>query len=225
MYYFARLLLFYPRFLFNLSYICIFLLCGCASYKIPTQAFQQMPMDVMYTETDIENKKEALSHWLYHVIPRHRCQIRWYDIPHWTTWMLFGNDDDGIFGEEPTARYCPSQKIGFSKATAWNLRNPLHNFCFYVIGSADRSNSEFTLLKITPDEYCLFKYYPEAKKVFASEKTSFYMALHGGKPFVSLRIVYNATRKGDFYFGWRERGNFGIKFVPFGKRKQKKGSF
>jgi hypothetical protein len=195
--------------------IVLFLCCGCASYKVSTQDFGDSSCELYVNQ----NKEAALSHWLYHFIPRHRCQIQWYDIGHWTTWSLFGNDDDGIFGEELTAYYRPQQSIGIFKAIRWNLRNPFHNFCFYVIGSAYSENSEFIFLKCNQYQIEVFKYKNTNQSNFGGDQTSFLLALHGGKPFISLRLAYSEKYKGDFYLGWRERGNFGIKCTPFSKRK------
>jgi hypothetical protein len=160
------------------------------------------------------------SHWLYQVVPRHRCQIAPWDVGHWIMWSCFGNDDDGIFGEEPTAEFKPECEPSFAKALAWTLRNPFHNFCFYVIGSANRCNSEFTVLRITPDESETMVYRPEASTVFAGHNSSFYLAFHGGKPFISSRIVWSETRESRFYLGWRCRGNFGLRCNLFAKRKE-----
>ncbi|MDP1836147.1 MAG: hypothetical protein Q8K75_09535 [Chlamydiales bacterium] len=166
-----------------------------------------------------ERRQDALSHWLYNIVPRHRCLIYPWDVGHWITWAFFGNDDDGIFGEEPTANFRRSCRPGLYKAAAWSWRNPCHNFCFYVIGSADRCNSEFTLLRLTPCCKEALVYRPEATTVFAGKGNSLYMALHGGKPFISSRIVWSNTRESRFYLGWRCRGNFGFRFNPFANRK------
>lgn len=196
----------------KLLFIAIFL-CGCASYKIPT--------DVFRVEEDhcpgCKNYNQALSHWLYDLIPRHRSQIRWYDMGHWTSWILFGNDDDGIFGENWTFHL--DQPISGLKALKWGMRNPLHNFCFYVIGSAHRHNREITLLNLTSKGLCLFEYNPYQSRNFGDVNSSFFIALHGGKPFVSLRLAYSSTHRGNFYLGWRDRGNFGIKFAPWAEVK------
>jgi len=171
-----------------------------------------------------ENKEQSVHHWLYGIIPRHRCQLYWYDVGHWTTWMLFGNDDDGIFGEEATAKFRMNWPVGPCKALAWSVRNPLHNFCFYVIGTAYCRNSEFTILKLTPCHVCFCRYKEQGYNVFGAKDTSFYLGLHGWKPFVSLRLCYNQRCKSDFYVGWRCRGNFGIKCILLGKRKCQKKS-
>src|SRR5262245_53774154 len=111
----------------QLPFILVFLafsLHSCASYKIPTQLFLEKKSNKQVHG----NKIHALNHPLYNIVPRHRCQIRWYDLGHWTMWMLFGNDDDGIFGEE--ADYSLEEQISTWKALRWVCRNPFHNFCF-----------------------------------------------------------------------------------------------
>lgn len=162
------------------------------------------------------NQVEAASQKLYDFIPRHRSQIEWYDLGHWTTWMLFGNDDDGIFGEGREAQYLVTKKANVGKALRWQLRNPLHNFCFYVIGSAYRENSEITLLEISPERFCCLKETWPPKN-FPSQRSCFFFALHGGKPFIAFQLVYSKTYRAEFYLGWRDRGNFGLKFLPFKK--------
>jgi hypothetical protein len=200
---------------------CLFLihLSGCARYKVCTQTFQTEPS----CENPIrdENKRKALCHPLYRVIPRHRCQIKWYDLFHWTTWSLFGNDNSGVFGEE--AGYRLQDPVSVKKALLWNLRNPLHNFTFYVIGTAGQQNSEFTLLKISGSEFEAFKYKPKGKTNFGGEGTSFYLGFHGWKPFISLRVAWCSTKTLDFYLGWRHRGNFGIKLASKKRKRAVKG--
>lgn len=183
-------------------------LSGCISYKIPTPSFKD----------EYQTNRYAFTHPLYKIIPRHRSQIEWYDAPHWLTWVFFGNDDDGIFGEEDTALYCPQEEANLWKAVRWSCRNPLHNFCYYVIGSAHRVNSEFALIKCNSHKLYLCTYRPEPE--FNFEKgPSFFLGFHGWKPFFHLHLFYNQSYRGQFYLGWRERGNFGIKLLPIIKRK------
>lgn len=158
---------------------------------------------------------EASRHWLYQYIPRHRSLIPWWALSHWCTWAFLGNDDDGLFGEGHHALYWKaSEPSSCKKALLWFLRNPLHNFTFYVIGSAWTENSEVTLVKIAADQSEFFTYSPRAKTIFFSENSSLFIGLHGWKPFISLRILYSNQARGDFFVGWRERGNFGIKCIP-----------
>jgi hypothetical protein len=199
----------------------LFILClsSCCPYKIPTSNWILENTEETTENIFYQNQKNCTSHWLYQIIPRHRSQIYWYDLPHWTTWSLMGNDDDGIFGENSTNPLFYIQTPAcFAKAARWQARNPFHNFCFYVIGSAERINSEIDLIKISKKEFCLGHYHAVGTTVFADDGSCLYLALHGGKPFISIRLAYSATRRFDFYFGWRCRGNFGIKCLPFAKR-------
>jgi hypothetical protein len=221
----------FNSFIFPVSIFYLLFVSGCAPYKIETESFLNYPPLPQKSEEGNqtlcmpenaweENKKAALSHWLYRVVPKHRCQIQWHDIGHWLTWMLFGNDDDGIFGEEYTSNYRPHQKVSVQKALRWMCRNPLHNFCFYVIGTAYRQNSELTLLEISKERFCFFSYHQDGKnRVFPSKSSCIFLALHGGKPFFSLRLAYHRSHQAEFYLGWRDRGNFGIKCLPFHRKK------
>lgn len=151
----------------------------------------------------------------YKYIPKNRYHIR--NPGTWLTWAFFGNDDDGIYGEKPSAGNWTQEKICSKRAFLWWWRNPMHNFCFYVIGSADKQNDEFALIKLAREGCDLLKYHKKAHTVFAGESTSFFIGFHSWKPFVSLRLDYG--RLFDFYIGWRERGNFGIKCVLAGRKK------
>jgi hypothetical protein len=147
------------------------------------------------------------------MIPRHRRQIKWFDIGHRLTWMLFGNDDDGIFGEGPNGLYKLDEPPSCVKACQWIGRNPLHNFCFYVIGTAYTTNSEFALIKLGKKEgrFCSYKKQAEGNK---GKGSFFFLGFHGWKPYIFLRLLYSQKYKGQCYLGWRERGNFGIMFLP-----------
>jgi len=160
-----------------------------------------------------KERQLAIKHWLYKVIPKHRRQVYWYDLGHWFTWSLLGNDDDGIFGEESTAVYDTDVTISTKRALFWYIRNPLHNFTFYTIGSAQRENSEVILMHLEKGEMIFLHYSPISHAdVIDDEHSSLHLALHGGKPFVSIRISYKYVL--DSYLGWRWRGNFGAKFLP-----------
>lgn len=132
----------------------------------------------------------------------------------WILWALFGNDDDGIYGEGPHAHFRVCRPNTTQKFIAWWLRNPLHNFTFYVIGSADRRNSAFTLLKCSDRGFTLCSKEKRKTTEYPFDYGGFYFALHGGKPFISVRIPWSPTRGVAFYCGWRCRGNFGIAFNP-----------
>jgi hypothetical protein len=162
---------------------------------------------------------EPISHPLYRIIPHHRSQIYWYDAGHWAAWAIFGNDDDGIFGERAAILEWPEREIGGSRAFFWWCRNPFHNFTHYVIGSADKPNSQFIIFKAADGKICGFTFQREPLSIYAEKGSSFYFGLHRWKPFISLYLTYSKTYKGDFYIGWRPNGAFGIKAVPLGHRK------
>lgn len=214
-YYFARRKFFYLQLC-----LCFDIFSSCSTYKHATQSYYKPPNScITYEEWSLydQHQAQAASHWLYHLIPRHRSQIRWFDVGHWVTWGLFGNDDDGIFGEANVPLFRPDKNASLGKGIAWMLRNPLHNFCFYVIGNAGAPTDEWTLLKINSKKVEFFTYKHQADTVFAGRYSSFFLGLHNGLPLISLRVAYGHFWKSDFYIGWRERGNFGIKFLPLTK--------
>lgn len=184
-------------------------LTSCAPYRYSTDWIESEPRKNNHPLAK-RNKTYALSHPLYMIIPRYRNQIQWYDMGHWTTWVLFGNEKDGIFGEE--AAYRPMQLPSFSKALSWYVRNPLHNFNSYVIGDAGRRQSSLILFGLAPHRFALMTYQEQAKTIFPSRGSCLYLALHGWKPFFSLRIAYSRHLSTDFYIGWRCGGSFGLKF-------------
>jgi hypothetical protein len=200
-----------------LMLLLLALTTSCAPYKVPTNEVVITNQPSEQDPKNIADPIEARNHWIYKVVPRHRSQIRWYDFPHWTTWALFGNDDDGIFGEETTSGYHTSRKVGAPRAIAWNARNPGHNLFFYVLGSG-KVESEFALIRLGDEGNGLFEYKKEGETVFAGKRHGFFLGFHGWKPFISLNFTYG--RQFQFYLGWRERGNFGSKFVPAKKVKR-----
>lgn len=160
-------------------FLLLLFLTSC-TYKKPAEECLKGPLS--------DREKIALTHPLYSIIPRHSAQIRIVDIPHRITWMLFGNDDDGIFGEGKRALYKIEKPISGSLALMWGIRNPLHNFTHYVIGTAYTTNKKQALI----------------------DNDGCFMGLHGYKPFLRLK-----SSKSEFYIGWRERGNFGLKLIPY----------
>jgi len=100
----------------------------------------------------------------------------------------FGNADDPL----PPENYLPHKKF---RTLKWRFRNSFHNFTFYVMGIADK---KFVRSGRYPDQ------------VFNP---------HGGWnmaicKYKCVRLPFLAYRGGrlDIYFGWRNRGNFGMKF-------------
>ena len=110
----------------------------------------------------------------------------------WNPIWWFGNVDD----PEPPDWYRPGSA---NRRWLWQLRNPLHNFTFYVFGIADKP---FTRTGKFPDAV----FAPDGGWNWAVTKHKWVRL-----PFIS----FNGERW-RFYLGWRERGNFGGK-VNFGK--------
>lgn len=112
----------------------------------------------------------------------------------WNPIWWFGNVDDPV----PPDWYRPGSP---NRRWLWQLRNPLHNFTFYVIGIADKP---FTRTGRFPNA------------VFAPEGGwNWAVARH---QCVRLPFLSYHGERWRFYLGWRERGNFGGK-VNFGRLK------
>lgn len=110
----------------------------------------------------------------------------------WNPIWWFGNVDDPV----PPDWYRPGSRC---RGVLWQLRNPLHNFTFHVIGVADRP---FTRAGRFPQH------------VFAPAGGWNWTVTRLGwvrLPFLSFNGEWCR-----FYLGWRERGNFGGK-VNFGR--------
>ncbi len=104
----------------------------------------------------------------------------------WKPGFWLGNEDDPV----PPPDYRPNDKRRMRK---WYYRNPCHNFCFYVIGIADR---KFRRAGRCPDAV----FNPRQGWNWTVCKYKWWRL-----PFVSYQ-------HGKFrcYCGWRERGNFGM---------------
>lgn len=194
----------YPRIAVFLQVLLLFL-CSCLPYRCSVEEF---------TADHCQGKEHLYHHPLYTAIPPHRSVIYWYDLPHWISWALLGNDDDGIFGEGEKAQFRPEDSP-WKRFILWTCRNPFHNTCFYALGSGHKTNSQFVFFSFSPDQWQLFCYHPESSSPFVSEKSSVLFALHGGKPFFSLRYRWCPHRQCESYLGWRERGNLGAKLRPY----------
>lgn len=102
----------------------------------------------------------------------------------------FGNIDD----PNPPDWYLPGNSL---RRPMWlHVRNPAHNFMFYVIGVADKDVARSGR-------------YPEV--VFNPYGGWNNCVTAKGR----MRLPILSYQRGwfYFYFGWRERGNFGIKFT------------
>lgn len=73
-----------------------------------------------------------VDHWLYKIIPLYREDTKWWNYP---LWLIFGNDDDGIFGEGTNVWWSEwvHKKASLWTATKWWFRNPFKNLVKYVL--------------------------------------------------------------------------------------------
>jgi len=189
------------------------LIAGCAAYKTPTLSYLPKSQD----DNTYELKKKALESKLYTCIPRHREQIKFYDLPHWMGWTLLGNEDDGIFGEDSNSPY--STNINFATFAKWQLRNPGHNLTSYIIGSAGRKkHSNFSVFDINDKNSRAF--YNRADGAFSGERYGFKLQFNDFKPFFSAHFPSSKNKEFQLYLGWRPEGRFGIKLRPAAKKKK-----
>ncbi len=99
----------------------------------------------------------------------------------------FENLDD----PRPPAWYRPN---GSCRTFMWYLRNPFVNFTYFVIGVADKKTVRSGVHPLVPGN-------PNGGWNFAvTRRRIAYL------PFVDYK-----RHRFEFYFGWRERGNFGMK--------------
>jgi len=110
-------------------------------------------------------------------------------------WALFGNDDEH---PNPPTWYWPTQPLWW-RHVKWWLRNPGHNFVFYVIGVAGKPFERIVV-------------YPRgAPSNLVFRPNGWYVAYIKYKtwrlPFVSYQGRY-----AKWYVGVRERGGWGMKF-------------
>jgi hypothetical protein len=105
-------------------------------------------------------------------------------------WWWFLNEDD----PEPLEWHEPESSEWYRYIT-WYLRNPFHNFTWYVIGVADK------------DHYIYGKLIAD---VFDKKGGWNYLFHYMGYGIIYLPFIsYMGSFK--FYIGWREKGNFGFK--------------
>ena len=114
----------------------------------------------------------------------------------WNPAWWFGNADDRV----PPKWYRPGQKL---RSALWQLRNPLHNFTFYVIGVADQD---------------FVRYGHEPGKVFARDGGWNWAVIEKG--WLRLPFISYEGKRLRLYALWRERGNFGLK-ATLRKKKPK----
>lgn len=109
--------------------------------------------------------------------------LRWFNL----SWAIFGNDDDGLFGD---ARWRAGRPESLWLAIVWWFRNPFHNLFFYVLGVADRPRTFYST------------------REWGSQGWTFHCLRWR---FLFLPLVSYRSKYVSFYFGWRPYGAFGMK--------------
>jgi hypothetical protein len=117
--------------------------------------------------------------------PARLPRIHWYDKMNPVWW--FKNVDE----PKPPAWYKPHDH---NRTLKWRFRNPFHNFNAYVIGVGDKTI-------VRSGRYPVRISNPRGGWNFAVTKYKW------------LRLPFISYQRGKFhfYFGWRDRGNFGAK--------------
>jgi len=106
-------------------------------------------------------------------------------------WALFGNELDGVIGD---AKWNPERKDTLWIRIKWWCRNPFHNLTWHVIGFAHLPSIRYD---VNNEDVPGMNKAWSIKKDDPSQKKYPYW-LYIGKGW-------------EGYFGWRGRGNFGIK--------------
>lgn len=144
-------------------------------------------------------KRSVTNHWHAVIVtPRPDLpKIHFYNKLNPVWW--FGNIDDPV----PPAWYRTNSQ---HRVFLWHLRNPFHNFDHYVIGVTDK-------------RFIRYSKYPDGN---SRRKGGWDFAVARRKLAVLPFASYQRGRF-NFYLGWRERGNFGIKLnFPNSKTKPAK---
>lgn len=111
-------------------------------------------------------------------------------------WLLFGNDDDGYFGD-PDWRAGRTETLGL--AVIWWLRNPAHNLTWYGIGVADKARLN------------VGRWAPEIHRPGGGLLTCWTEVQVLGFLWVALPFISYLSPHVKAYAGWRPSGAFGFK--------------
>lgn len=127
-------------------------------------------------------------------------------------WWL-KNDDDPVPPDD-----FHSKRPMWLRQLLWFVRNPMHNFTFYVIGIADRHKLRIgyhptTVFINRGWNLCIVYVNKSELKIKTQGRHEIcryaVKAVRTGR--VPLPFVSYQGNGLQFYVGWRERGNFGIK--------------
>lgn len=145
-------------------------------------------------------------HWLYKIVPPTRPVL--YD-PRIITWALFGNDEDGIFGERSRIWSTDHPKQTFKVFLMWWKRNPLYNLFAHVIDW--QHENSFMLFEYNSILKKRWKFFSKrSSKLLWAEPTD----ENFGQVFVAVWPPSLIFRNGKIegYALWYYNGKFGFAF-------------
>lgn len=126
-------------------------------------------------------------------------------------WAIFGNDDDW-----PPPKWYRPELPDWRRRAGWLLwRNPLHNFSFYVIGIAGSPHEIKTgdgVVYVVRIANGYKKWGRFTRDVFNPNGGWNYIVHYKKRRFFGLPFRSYNGRYIKCYAGWRELGNFGLKF-------------
>lgn len=148
--------------------------------------------------------RRPAKHWLYRYVPFGSGDANgWRKL----TWAIFGNDDDGIFGEGAKVWWpeVAKEKATFWIAVRWWCRNPMHNL-FTRVMAWRREKVRVLYLSTTGQTWFEVRqdqdFWPEDGSVRM-------IRIHALPPLLMWREPHVALPN-EGYFGWKPAGHFGM---------------
>lgn len=175
----------------NLAFGCAlllggFVLAGCRS--VPDHSTSTKPAVVSTNSAGATTNSVSEPRQWYSVVVKPAPNLRpihFYERIN-PVWWLQNRDEP-----HPPDWFAPNSK---HREFKWWVRNPIHNFSFYVVGITDRT---FVRSGRFPEKVLV----PGHWNIAVSRYKFIYL------PYVS----FSSKHGFNFYFGWRHHGNFGIK--------------
>lgn len=154
--------------------------------------------------------RRPAKHWLYRYVPFGSGDANgWRKL----TWAIFGNDDDGIFGEGAKVWWpeVAKEKATFWIAVRWWCRNPMHNLFTRVIAWR-RENVRGLYLRHSIDELSYRRFWfvqPQDSDFWPAYPEHSMLRIHLVPPLLMWRET-QARLPNEGYFGWKPAGHFGM---------------
>lgn len=169
----------------------------------------------------------AKDHFLYRIIPHERASCRWWQVP---LWNVFGNFEDGLFGEG-AMRWWPEvakERATLWIAVKWWCRNPFANLFgvtmrwerFWVEGYYLRISGSVTLRRFQCRQDMDFWPSPGHTMLRIHSKPPLIMWRHIKPPtpikpwvpklFYLFILIWRGEISHEGYIGWKQGGKFGL---------------